>query len=761
MVYVGAVSTEPKAERNWLALAALSGGLAVGPSSAAWNDRVVITCLPARVPCPATVTFKSERSKDAGMPVALGKGGLAHIPASLIDAPAWTVEAPGFEPATYRRADIEEQQPLRLFALGRISGKLGDLNGAEPEIELLAQKGEQPGLVERKISVDPAGRFTLDLPRGVYHFVIFRSGRAADLHVGQVVEPGETIDIGVTGEKPAGHVHFRVLDSRSRRPVPGAAASWDPAESQVNFQILRTLMAKRWSASADSTGRVRFSGLGDVLARWTVSAPGYVRSKTGTFRPRPGQIMDGGTISLASGATLTVNAVLPAGIDPSHGAVALLARDQAEDGAFTQVAAATLSPQYRARFQHLSPGTYRALLRLASGTALTYTDTLLGEGDDILNVVASEKHVRGCVTRDKMPVAAAMIEANEGRAQLQLASTSAGENGCYSLTLYHAGPVLILARAKKGTNFAIKRVDLTTGDDADVNFALASHEYRFVVRDAKTESPIAGAAVKAKLEFSELSKTQDTSRALVLTGVTDSDGVFALEDLRQGGGEFTFQAHGYRSATMTTTASPEGSKEREVLLQPAPILHGHVVDQFGSPIPGATLVDSEAKGFRYFAESDAAGRFEIFSPPETPTLFFAFAPGYALTATFLLPLSTTDSSQRVVLQPPRGLPLVLAREDGPPLVNVQVAVGLGAEPFPPSAIGRVARANGLEQKQLDATGLDGSVILPAFLEPGRYTVFVVVQPKAEGDSPLYFPVGEVDTPLRSTTVLVVRDPRKR
>ena len=550
---------------NWLAVAALSGGLAVGPSDAAWNGRVVITCLPARAPCPASVIFRSQGTKDAGMPVALGEGGLGHIPASLIDAPAWTVEAPGFEPATYRRADVEERKPLRLFSLGHISGKLGDPDSAEPESEFLAQKAEQPGLVERRLSVDRAGRFTVDLPRGVYHFVILRSGRAADLRVGQVVEPGETVDIGIAGDKPAGSVGLRVLDSRSRRPVPGAALSWDPAESQVNFQILRTLMAKRWSASADSAGRVRLSGLGDVLARWTVSAPGYVKSKTGVFWLRPGQSIDGGTISLASGAALTINAVLPAGIDPSHVAVALLARSQAEDGAFAQVAAATLSPQYRARFQHLSPDTYRVVLKLASGTALTYTDTLLGEGDEILNVVASEKHVRGCVTRDKMPVAAAMIEAEE--AQLQLASTTAGENGCYSLTLYHAGPVLIAARARKGTHSAIKLVDLTTDDDADVDFALASHQYRFVVRDARTESPIAGASVRAKIEFSELSKTQDATRGFVAIGVTDSD---------EGGGEFTFQAKGYRSATIRTKASPEGSREREVPLQPAPVLRGHV-----------------------------------------------------------------------------------------------------------------------------------------------------------------------------------------
>jgi hypothetical protein len=212
------------------------------------------------------------------------------------------------------------------------------------------------------------------------------------------------------------------------------------------------------------------------------------------------------------------------------------------------------------------------------------------------------------------------------------------------------------------------------------------------------------------------------------------------------------EAKGYRAAHLEVAIRAE-TPEVAVRLQRGKPLSGKVINAQGQPIVGARIlggfVDEYDPQNFYETRTDAQGRFEFNASVNTTSPFYAIAAGYALTVVTL----RDDEVATVVLHPPSpGAISLRDANTAPENVYLVMVAPSGGEFVPLGVLAQLANLNGMDLYQLCGSAVDGDVILPQFIAPGSYDVFLA---RRGGKPFLYQRIGTITTPLKGNKVLTI------
>src|SRR5258708_9280123 len=120
---------------------------------------------------------------------------------------------------------------------------------------------------------------------------------------------------------------------------------------------------------------------------------------------------------------------------------------------------------------------------------------------------------------------------------------------------------------------------------------------------------------------------------------------------------------------------------------------------------------------------DEDGRFHCDSAPEIGTTFYVDAARHALGITTL----QAGQENTITLQPPgRGSVVLLPNNAPPTRMYLVMAAPAGADYIPLGAMQDLGEVNGLSAFQLLGTARDGSIVLPQFLAPGIYNLYITL-----------------------------------
>jgi hypothetical protein len=706
-----------------------------------------------RVEPPQRVLAIALESNGTSVPVAVING-RAKIPAEL--PLPWRVAQLRFEPTVYTQADLEAQRPLLLREYGRLTGAVREGNHPiSRDFAVVVRANGTSDLQERKFSptAQSAANFETLLPGGTYQAVIGSDSCGTRLRSGIVIKPGATTDLGLIACEPTFSVSFRVLDSKTGAPVEGASVVWDPVDA-LNAEDAKVMYARRWSGKTDRRGAIAFKvGPAPIPVRWRIEAGGYAIEKTRRFELSESKDATVSDVKLRPSTVLRVRIHLPAEAKEfDGGAVVLGERPDERSVRFT----AKMRQPIRdgeVTFPINTFGEKRVWLESAAGTKLCYRDIRVEPEAAILDLSPESVEIHGRVIQGGSGVEKAMVvlgDPHDGR--LVLANVRTDAAGAYSLRTYQSGELSVYATefGKRGlsTGAIFKKLQTTAEEHGyELDFELPAGGITVAVVDAETHAPIV-AKVKARFtlengnkQVMNLSETDDSGR-LIFTGYPE--GVAALD----------VSALGYRTQQVQFPLHSDATETHDVALAHSHPIIGRVISPAGAPVPRAVIsagYDDEWEMQGHFETvSDASGRFQFDSPPDSGTPFYVVAEGWALSIVNLD--SGTDNV--VKLSPPSSNALYLIEDNAPPKKLYRVAATpVGGYYIPSGVLQDLAEANGMNAFQLLGSGRDGAVVLPQFLAPGTYDFFITLRPPKGETHVLYERVGRTTLPSAKAAVL--------
>jgi len=342
-----------------------------------------------------------------------------------------------------------------------------------------------------------------------------------------------------------------------------------------------------------------------------------------------------------------------------------------------------------AHADRLEPGTWRVSAS-ADGhlpAALPPRPLAPGSTDHVaLNLVSGGRTLRGTVSDTSGgPVAGALIEA----AKLTLAAMPAdavstaiaSEDGTYRMTVSE-GSLLV---AVTGPDYAPQSRRIEVGPAGAVaNFSLVpGGVVEGVVKDERTQAPVAGASVRARRTPGVLFSAQRRVTA-------GPDGRFRITGLKPGDWQLDAAAppRYSRSTTHVGLAVAEQVSDVELWIGDSAAIRGRVVDEAGTPAPGAE-VRAVIAGGSSTALADAAGNFVMRGLRPGNYVLSASSTRYLRAGGTSVSLADQDVDG-VVVRVKRGLVLTGHVEPRQPchvLHEFEVSFGRSLEPVPDALTG--------------------------------------------------------------------------
>ncbi len=610
-------------------------GLAAGPTSVSaitpnthppMNSTPVAVTAPARnvlvhVPTPSTLSGR-VMEKTGGQPVTdfqvitmIGDAGSNRpSPPSQIhsDDGSFTVPvvpgrtelrvtAAGFVRATLSGLTVEEGKPLtgievRMDRGGRIVGRV--TSAGEPVAQAYVS-----AYVDRNLSFQPGattdanGEYTIDGVDAGERTVEARKSGLLPKNKQVVTKAGEDVRADLELDKGR-EVRGRVLD-RSSRPV-------ESARIQVNGIEDRSI---RGGAVSDADGNFSVSGLGEGHMTLRADRDGYVSATIDDVDPARNVLVTldrGGSISghvvgLSSAETgiVTVNASYGGG--SAHANVDT-------DGNFTvngvpDGAVSVSAMKMGAQMRHSAPKE----VTVASGTA-PFVEIDFAEGIS----------VRGRVTREGNPVTGGSISFT-GMHGEQSGNSPLAPDGSYQVNGLQTGDYRVFV-GLYGINSATFSEKLTVTGSMTHDVDLTGSSLRGRVLNAQTHQGLSEVTI-------QLRAVSNADMPSVRQAVTDSDGRFVLELLREGTYHLNAQRPQYAARQQDITVP---GPDLEISLDAVTPTVAHVVDSTtGSAVTGDVVaVATATKTSMGYAHATADGTVQLWLPDGQYTLH-ASAPGYA------------------------------------------------------------------------------------------------------------------------------------
>jgi protocatechuate 3,4-dioxygenase beta subunit len=676
--------------------------------------------------------------------------GVVSIPDDLI--PPFTVSLSRFEPTTYTAADLSQHRPLLLRELGILRGRLRRpaMAGNEHVTFILIRAGSK-AVDEIPLTPSAEGVFETRLAEGLYEGAILGERTGSRIRPGIVMAAGQQTDLGDILCTPTATVAFRVVDAKRRQPVARASVAWDPP-GIMNSDTARLIYARRWSAVTDARGRVTFSSVGPapVPLRWRIRAEGHAATATPVVdlkEPRALMLTD---VALRSQAAIVARIALPKDASDFRGASLELA--EANEDPRPKFISSSRVPLHEGTITLplQSYGRKRLSIESSSGRKLLYREVDAGAETTIVDLAPVPITVHGTVRRRGEGLAGAFVQlVDRHDSKIILGSVNADLQGAYDLRTYQSGDLLMYAmepyRPGRDAFAAHQEVALTAPDyRADFELPPSGGSVRIV--DGTTGAAIR-ATIDCRLEFKGGGATMGFKE-------TDDAGRLVFDGFPDGVAHLNVQARGYRAKTIDVPLN-SSAVETTVALDRSGIFTGRVIGANGVPIPGARIsggyADEMASTASFQAVSDAEGRFHFDSEPQPGTTFYIAAAGHALGITTL----ETGRENIVTLMPPGRGVVYLLPGNAPPTKSLPVmAAPIDGDYIPQDVLIDLGELNGLNIFQLLGTARDGSVVLPQFLPPGTFNLYVA---RPGGKIYVYQKVGTVTLPVQGKTVIAFRD----
>ena len=724
-------------KRTFLAILAFSAA-----AHAAERSRVV----PVRVEPPQDVTAIVLRSGEQvlSVPVSNGK---AIIPADF--ALPWTLGLTAFEPTVYTKADLDASKAFVVRQLGRVQGTLRRSTRTKGEkLSWLLQDAHSDTSRQVPFIVGGDETFQVAIPAGIYEGAIVGALTASRIRSGIIVQPGRSTDLGEIAMEPAVPVSIRVVDGKRGTPIAGARLTWSPPGEKLNADVSRGLYARQWSSVTDRNGLATIQAVGPIplSIRWRVDAEGYAPGQTAQVQLSEVKRAALPDTRMRPASEVIVRVLLPREANALRNASLVLAENN-DPRSFELVRRSGIPlREGDSRFTVDTYGKKRLWIEGANGKKILYHDFDVSAETTIVNLAPQLVNLHGRVMRNGRAVPDILVTlADPHDARTILGQAASDEAGQYQFSTFQSGELFLYTIGHGGTGReegrAKLRVDVTGRTDVAADLELPDSGFVLTVVDATTNAPLK-AVVKTRLETG-------TSRSHV-TSQTDAQGKLSVTGFADGTANLQVQAKGYTSQELQLPLTSSNT-ERVVRLQRSGTVSGRVLSAQGAPIRGARITGgypSELEVQAYFsATSGPDGRFDFDSAPPPGTTFYVAAPGYALGLVTLTP----NRENVVTLHPPAAGIVTLRPGNAPPTkVYMVMAAPAGDDFIPLGAMEDLAEVNGMSTYQLNGTALDGSLVLPEFLGPGTYHLYLALR----GGKPfLYERIGTITTPLAGNVAI--------
>jgi hypothetical protein len=397
-----------------------------------------------------------------------------------------------------------------------------------------------------------------------------------------------------------------------------------------------------------------------------------------------------------------------------------------------------------------SYGRKRLSIESSSGHKLLFREVEVSTETTVVDLAPVPIEVHGTVRRRGEGVAGALVElADRHDAKMILGSAAADSQGAYEITTYQSGELWMDAMEpyRRGrAPFVAHQNVVVTAPDYRADFELPASGASVRIVDAVTGAPIR-ATIDKRLTF-------DSGGGTMGITDTDDDGRLVFDGYPDGVAHLHVKAAGYRAREIDVPLN-NSAAESTVALEKGGIVTGHVMGANGAPVAGAHIsggYTDEMSGQGHFdTVSDPEGRFQFDSAPEPDTMFYIAATGYALGITTL----RAGYENTVTLLPPgRGAVYLLPGNAPPARPQFVMASPADGDYIPQGALMDLADLNGMNLFQLISTARDGSVVLPQFLPPGIFNLYIA---RPGGKPYIFQKVGTVTLPVHGTAAIAYRD----
>jgi hypothetical protein len=487
------------------------------------------------------------------------------------------------------------------------------------------------------------GRFELEVGSGG----AYRVELSSETHVAEGPAPLLRVEAGTPIKGLVLEVHRlatvagQVVDGRVS-PVAGAKVRVARAGGQQQFAVLDAV------ARSDSSGRFTLKvPSGEVVLRAETDELGAALSPP--LYVRPGAHLQGVTIRLGSGASLTGKVVGPGRRLVKGAQVAL--RDE------LGTRKVPCDAQGNFAVGGLSQGG-KLLQAMAAGFSPSHVSRILIDKEQPQHVVLVLRAAKGIggqvIGLDGSPVGGVRVTVRPGTPRgpmttllppLEGRTSPAGQ---FSFKDVPATPLVVTARSDHGT---ASRAGVPPGT------------YDIVLRLSRTGGITGQATDGARgqpvrdltVSVTRVEGTGDPYGPRPTTRFVSTDGRFTIDGLLPGTYGLTFAARGYGAETMQGIGVTADHYSRiKVVFNAGGAVAGVVVDRRGVGLPGASVrVDTGWHGRP--ASSDAQGRFRVEDVARGRRSLTASHPGYdtrIVSGVSVLPRETTEV--RVELSPRRG-----------------------------------------------------------------------------------------------------------
>lgn len=705
--------------------------------------------IPVRVEPTATINAFVVISGQTNRSIEV-RDGKAIVPGDL--GFPWVVASQRFEPLTYTSSDFEQQRSLVLRELGTIKGTIQPMPlTQERTFALLAKPANGENVTDLEVMTADDGGFQVRLAAGIYQIAMVGGRSATKIRSGVVVRPGATTDIGALLREPTVRVTARVIDAKRGQPIQRAVVQWEPPDDALAADVARLLYGKKWSTVTDAQGIATFPSVGPVPIpiRWRVSAKGYAVDHTplATINERRDLALP--DTKMRSEASIIVHTRLPRDADDLKDATIALDEPESPRSSHYVVVARKPLQEGETRFALEAYGHKRIAVESAKGKTLLYRDFNADSEQTILDLPIEASEVSGAVTRKDEPVENATVTlADPADARVILARATTAKDGAYRLKTYQSTGDLFLYTAVYGRDGqGAESGVLTKSIRADgrkqyfVDFELPNAGFSIKVVDAST-----GAALRASVDKRIELKSGNSSMGV---SQTDDQGRLTLAGFSEGTAVLEVSATAHRAREVTVAIEPN-ARETLIKLDPSGQIDGRVVDEHGAPVQGARVMGgfADEKTIRpyFYTISDSDGHFHIDSAPQLGAVFYVAAPRQALAITTL----QSDHLNTITLNPPGTALLSLMPDNAPPTRRYMImAAPAGGDFIPLGALDALAQVNGMNPIQLHVNGKDGVVVLPEFLAPGTYDLFLAA-------NNTYQRIGSIRVPADRNIVLAYK-----
>lgn len=690
------------------------------------------------------------RSGDRTEAVTIRNGRLSVHP----DLPLpWSLGMSRFEAAPYTADDLEQRRPWAIRELGAIEGRVQRPSPGRAETFVWLLQSGNAEVMERETVVNGDGAFRLLVPAGTYHGALLGTSSATRIRSGMIVKPGVTTDLGALPADRAVPVTVRVLDARTGKPIAGARVLWDPPGDILNPAAIRKLYARRWSGVTRNDGIAEIPAVGPLphSVRWRIEAGDYAPASSVRMQLKEVRRAVLPDVRLRQRPAIVARVQYPDRGEEELEKCSLVAGEirDPHSTVFVPVSRARLR-EGDSRIEFTSYGRKRVWIENRAGKTIFYRDVELADETTLVDLALRPLEIHGRVSHRGKAVTDALVTlADPHNGRLILAQQAADQNGDYRLTTWQSGKlhlytIALGARAGKSYGNASARVDTGGRTELEVDLTIPAAGFSILVVDAGTGAPLQ-ARVDMRSRF-------DGGGGRMGMRETDDQGRLEVLGQPEGTARLHIVAKGYRAADIDVAISPEASA-KTVRMERGAAVSGKVVNLHGAPIAGARVLggypDEHDPQCFYRATTDAQGRFEFDTPPSPDTLFYVVAAGHALGITTLRP----DQSATVVLRPPSSSVVSLRENNQPPESVFLVMAAMPGQPFIPlGALEELAELSGMDLYQLCGSSVDGDVVLPEFLPPGTFELYLA---RRGGKSFQYQRIGTIATPLARNTVLAI------